>query len=394
MDRRDQGWGWHEPLKIVCVASTLDLRYRLGCTPSWWQWLKAFHEEGHEVIAAPYLGDPIESPWWRTVANPCAWESKAFNRLSKAKSTRINGRAGLSKAGVSWLAASYVRPRWLAHLRAVLRAEQDVDLVLMLNIPVNQVQGIPEAIRSEFGVRVVYYDGDMPAILPEQAFERGFKFSYYDGADLSEYDAFYSNSFGASKRLRELGAKDPKTLHYAADPDLFVVGRAPKTVDVAFYGHGSDLREDWMRRMIAEPSQQSPWSFAVGGRGHSVPLGRAKTVGHVPFSAFGRFVGKARINLSITRNSHTRVPGSSTARPFELAAFGACMVSNPYPGLEEWFVLGRETVVLREDDDAVGVYRNLLEDSAAASRIGDQARAAVLQRHTWRHRVQQLIGGV
>ncbi|GAG91460.1 unnamed protein product, partial [marine sediment metagenome] len=66
-------------MKILVIASTLDLKYRLGCTPSWWQLLKALHETGNEVIVIPYLGRPVKSLWWRTYKNPCAGESIIFN---------------------------------------------------------------------------------------------------------------------------------------------------------------------------------------------------------------------------------------------------------------------------------------------------------------------------
>ena len=59
-------------MKILVLASALDLKYGLGCTPSWWQLLKGFQETGNEVIAIPYLGDPVESLWWRTYRNPCS----------------------------------------------------------------------------------------------------------------------------------------------------------------------------------------------------------------------------------------------------------------------------------------------------------------------------------
>ena len=72
-------------MKILALASTLDLKYGLGCTPSWWQLLKGFQETGNEVIAIPYLGDPVRSLWWRTYDNPCSWQSRLFNAVSGAQ---------------------------------------------------------------------------------------------------------------------------------------------------------------------------------------------------------------------------------------------------------------------------------------------------------------------
>src|SRR6266567_5422898 len=83
-------------MKILALVSTLDLKYGLGCTPSWLQLLKGFQETGNEVIAIPYLGDPVQSLWWRTYENPCSWQSRLFNVVSKWEAYRVNGKTGVS----------------------------------------------------------------------------------------------------------------------------------------------------------------------------------------------------------------------------------------------------------------------------------------------------------
>src|ERR1041385_6303160 len=59
------------PTKILAVASAVDLDFRYGCTPAWWQLWKGLYEAGCDVIVTPYRGRPVESPWWRTAPNPC-----------------------------------------------------------------------------------------------------------------------------------------------------------------------------------------------------------------------------------------------------------------------------------------------------------------------------------
>ena len=56
--------------KLLCIASAVDLDFRYGCTPAWWQLWKGLHEEGAELVVAPYRGRPIETPWWRAAAEP------------------------------------------------------------------------------------------------------------------------------------------------------------------------------------------------------------------------------------------------------------------------------------------------------------------------------------
>src|SRR5215471_20899415 len=61
-------------MKLLVIASSLDLQAPLSSTPSWWQLLKALAEQGADLVVAPYQGPPIESPWWTAAANPAQRE--------------------------------------------------------------------------------------------------------------------------------------------------------------------------------------------------------------------------------------------------------------------------------------------------------------------------------
>ena len=101
--------------------------------------------------------------------------------------------------------------------------------------------------------------------------------------------------------------------------------------------------------MVGEPSRAAPeLEFALGGRDFQGDTGRAWLVGDVPFNAFAHAISASRINLNITRRSHASVFASSSCRPFELAAAGAAIVSNPYEGIERWFEPGQELLVVYE----------------------------------------------
>jgi spore maturation protein CgeB len=97
------------------------------------------------------------------------------------------------------------------------------------------------------------------------------------------------------------------------------------------------------------------------------------------------------VNLNITRRSHATVYASSTCRPFELAATGAAIVSNPHEGIERWFDVGSELRVVSSPDEAVAAYRELLDDPAAAEAMGNRARERVLDEHTYAHRARQIL---
>lgn len=381
-------------MKILVICSTLDLRYRLGCTPSWWQLLKAFYETGNEVIAIPFLGEPIESLWWRTYPNPCSHESKLFNYFLEFKKRRGISQNETKKQStlISNSLNAYIKGKWEKHLLSILEKEKDVDFVLFMNVPLNFIRGIPTEIQNNFGIPVAFYDGDMPTILPKYAIDRGFKFNYYLDADLSEFNAFFSNSKGVIPELEKMGAKNVHPLYYAADPELFKPIDIEKEIDVSFFGYGDSFREEWMTNMIAKPSLASnSIQFFVAGGGFSINLDNANFIGDLSFCEYRKFCCSSKVCLNITRWSHTSVYASSTARPFELAAFGACIVSQPYNGIEEWFEPGKELIIVDEETNLIDLYQELVDSEEKCEEMGINAREKVLKDHTYRKRVDQLL---
>lgn len=379
-------------MKLLCLCSALDLRFRYGCTPAWWQFFKGLYELGHDVIAVPYQGAAVESPWWRVHPNPCEFEGKAYGLLKQAlgagPSSTSSGVGGKLSRG---LIESWIRPRWEAHLARILEQETSVRAVLVFSIPLNHLTGLPRRIRARFDVPFFYFDGDMPASLPRfGGFASGFRI--YDDADLAEYDAFLCNSEGGARELESMGAQRVETVHWGVDPDLYAPLDIAPDRDVFFYGFGAEYREEWLESMLAEPSRRlAGRSFALGGRGFPTDMGRVGQVGDVPFSTFRSECLRSRINLNITRQAHASVHASSSMRPFELAAMGCCIVSNPCAGLDTWFAPGEELHVVGSADEATDLYSRLLDDDAARRAAGDAARRRVLECHTHRHRAAQII---
>jgi glycosyltransferase involved in cell wall biosynthesis len=385
--------------KILAVASAVDLDFRYGCTPAWWQLWKGLHEAGCDLIVTPYRGRPVESPWWRTAPNPCYHEGEAFARardlVARLKGDRYLRRAernpGDTDRFVRQAIWRWVTPRWRTHLVEILERERDVDAVVVFTVPMSHLRGIPTVIRERFGVPVVFYDGDVPMSFPENGgMDTGF--NYYFGADPSEYDLVVSNSEGGLDRLRELGARRAEAVFWAADPELFRPHEVDKETDVFFYGYGDKFRQEWTAAMIGEPSRRLDADFSLGGRDFRGDVGRARLAGDVPFNVFSRAISAARINLNVTRSTHATVYASSTSRPFELAMSGATIVSNPHEGIERWFEPGRELLVVENADQATDAYAQLLDDPAQAEEMGRSARERALDEHTYLHRARRLIG--
>ncbi len=387
--------------KILAVASAVDLDFRYGCTPAWWQLWKGMYEAGADLIVTPYRGRPVESPWWRTEVNPTYREAESF-AFARDTVARLKGDRYLRRVEESpddtvadrvvretiW---RWVTPRWQRHLERILERERDVDAVVVFTVPMAHFRGIAPSLREKFDVPVVFYDGDVPMSLPEfGGMDTGF--NYYHGADPGEYDLVVSNSEGGLDRLRELGARRAEAVFWGADPEFFLPLPVEKELDVFFYGYGDKFRREWMQALVGEPSRALPdVDFALGGRDFQGDIGTARILGDVGFNTFSRAISAARVNLNITRRSHATVYASSTCRPFELASTGAAIVSSPHEGIERWFEPGKEMLLVNHADEAIAAYRELLDDPGRAEELGRAARERVLDEHTYVHRARQLL---
>ena len=379
-------------MKILCLCSALDLKFRYGCTPAWWQFFKGMYELGHEVIAVPYQGSAIESPWWRVYPNPCQAEGTAYAAAKKFLGGKVApGEPGFGSEVSKKLIEHWIRPRWDEHLTTIFRQEKDIAAVVVFTIPVNHITGLPARIRERFGVPVYYYDGDVPASLPRfGGFASGFKI--YDGGDLSEYDGVLCNSRGGAEDLAALGAHHVETVYWGVDPDLYAPVDVEQDWDVFFYGYGAEYREKWIEAMLTNACRElRDNSFHIGGQGFTVSLGDVKREGDIPFSIFRNACCRSKINLNITRDAHATVNASSSMRPFELAATGSCIVSNPVEGMDAWFTPGEELIIVNSEAEAIDAYKTLLADPERRKAMGEAARARVLAEHTHRHRAQQII---
>jgi hypothetical protein len=386
-------------MKLLIICSSLDLRQPYSCTPSWWQLLKGLAEAGSDISAVAYAGDSIESLWWKAYDNPCRLEENLFiaaraaiRRLPSKKAGRpANSSEGLGAWATRLAARCWVMPRWRAHLDGINRKGGPFDAVLVLTAPLNHLTGLPTYLRERFSLPTFYYDGDLPASLPRfQGFQSGFRI--YQGADLSEYAGFVANSRGGAEELRAMGARNVQVLHYAADPTIFAPQAVAQDIDVFFYGHGAEYREEWISDMLAIPSERlSDLSFAVRGLGFRMPLGRVRSLPYLSVAKLREYCSRSRLNLVITRQAHASVYASSNARAFELAAMGATMVANPVLGVEEWFEPGKEIIVVNSLEEAEERYRWLISHERERRAIGKRAHRRFLAEHTYAHRARQLV---
>jgi spore maturation protein CgeB len=153
-------------------------------------------------------------------------------------------------------------------------------------------------------------------------------------------------------------------------------------------------RQPALERLLVEPARRDPPSrFVVAGPNFppeiSWPANVAR-IDHLPPSEHRTFYNSQRYTLNVTRADMVAVGYSPSVRLFEAAACGTVIISDPWAGLETIFRLGEELLVAHSAADVLAYLHDLDEEQRCV--IGQQAREAVMRRHTAAHRAVELEG--
>jgi spore maturation protein CgeB len=95
----------------------------------------------------------------------------------------------------------------------------------------------------------------------------------------------------------------------------------------------------------------------------------------------------SRITLNVTRREMVLAGYSPSVRLFEAAACGAAMISDNWPGLNTFFVPGKEILLPTNSSDVERYITGY--DEAELKKIGRAARERVLTSHTSEVRARQ-----
>jgi spore maturation protein CgeB len=239
--------------------------------------------------------------------------------------------------------------------------------------------------------RVAFWDVDAPATLsrveenPTDAFralipEYDFIFTYGGGAPVvSHY-----HGLGAANCHPIYNALDPET-HHPVPPDPALA------CDLLFVGHRLPDRERRVEEFFFRAAELAPdFQFALGGEGWGgkrLPA-NVRWIGHVSTRDHNRVNCSARMVLNINRDSMAGVGFSPPTRVFEAAGAGACLITDRWAGIEQFFVPEKEILIAGSAEEIVSSLRNT--SAARAKEIGQNMRARALRDHTYALRAKEV----
>ncbi len=238
---------------------------------------------------------------------------------------------------------------------------------------------------------VAFYDIDTPVTLAKLG--RG-DHEYLTPDLLRRYPLYLSFSGGPilQKLERELGSPRARALHCAVDPTLYFPEPRDIRWDIGYLGTYSADRQPGLEMLLLEPARRRPSGrFVVAGPQYPASIqwpGNVGRVEHLPPTDHREFYNSQRFTLNLTRADMMAAGHSPSVRLFEAAACGTPIITDAWPGLENYFAPGREILVARSVADVERCLREL--SPARAAEIGLAGRARVLREHTAAHRAAQL----
>jgi len=237
--------------------------------------------------------------------------------------------------------------------------------------------------------RVAFWDVDAPATLarvehnPSDAFREL----------IPKYDFIFTYGGGdpVATHYMDLGAKNCFPIYNGLDPDTHhpVAPEQKFKCDLAFVGNRLPDREARVEEFFLAAAERAPeLQFLLGGEGwvsKNLP-NNVRWIGHVRTEHHNVINCSARLVLNINRDSMAQTGFSPPTRVFEAAGAAACLITDAWAGVEQFFQPGREILVAAGADDIVRyLHQTTLSE---ARRIGSAMHSRALRDHIYESRAK------
>ena len=209
----------------------------------------------------------------------------------------------------------------------------------------------------------------------------------------AEHAAAYDRVFAASSDVAgALGAALGKTvdlLPLAADPSVYrpTPGEGQYRANVVFSGRATGRREVLLAELVE-------FGLAIWGPGWRRTRLRDYCRGEVPSTIdFVRAYGgpTVAINIHHTTPDAVQPEAHCNQRVFELASMSVPQVVDERRDMERWFTPGQDLLTFRTAGELKAIVEELVHDSLRREAMAASARAELMARHTYMHRMSDLL---
>lgn len=203
------------------------------------------------------------------------------------------------------------------------------------------------------------------------------------------------------KYLRNRWVNRAWTWHEAADVRVFhPLPEIPRTLDLVWIGNwGDDERTAELQEFLVEPVRELQLNAEVFGVRYPADAIRAlertgiRYRGWLPNYKVPEVFARSRVTLHIPRRPYVReLPGIPTIRPFEALACGIPLICSPWHDTEYLFTPGQDFLIAHDGEEMKRLIHKVLSERSFAEELAINGLAAIRQRHTCAHRVDELMG--
>jgi spore maturation protein CgeB len=145
------------------------------------------------------------------------------------------------------------------------------------------------------------------------------------------------------------------------------------------------------RLMLSAASDWKEARMVVAGAQYPAALSwppNVQRITHLPPGKHKKFYNSQRFTLNLTRDEMRRVGYSPSVRLFEAAACGTPIISDSWPGLDNFLKPDQEILITESGKKTLEYIRDFPEPQRIA--LGANARQRILRQHTAVHRAIEL----
>jgi spore maturation protein CgeB len=282
---------------------------------------------------------------------------------------------------------------WAEVEPSAIRHIAEADVAVVTSYCPHGIQATDLLAAGAHGLRV-FYDLDTPVTLARLS--RGEPLTYIGPRGLADFDLVLSYTGGAAlEALRSrLGARRVVPLYGHVDIDTHrpVKPEARFASDLSYIGTYSADRQAKLKSLFIDSANHRPGQrFLIAGSLYPTDFPWAPNIfflRHLAPYQHPAFYSSSRLTLNVTREAMAATGWCPSGRLFEAAACGTAILSDYWPGLEDFFAPGRDILVA--DDTARAVEALDLSD-AELQNLGRNARERVHAEHTSERRVDHLL---
>ncbi len=325
-----------------------------------------------------------------------------YRSLCKALAARGH-RITFVEKDVEWYRSNRDLPRppyahvrlyedWAAEASQLLELSRDADAIVIGSYFPDAIAATEALLAADFGP-ILFYDIDTPITLA--ALRAHGRTDYLEARLIPHYATYLS--FTGGPALREIEARfgSPRALAFycSVDPDLYrpTPHKPAFRCALSYLGTYAPDRQPKLMTLLNATAALSPHErFIVAGPQYpsGVPWSdNVERIIHLSPPEHPAFYSSSRFTLNLTRDDMVAAGYSPSVRLFEASACGAAILSDPWPGLEDFLTPGTEILLPRSSEEVAFILQNCSEAERQA--VGQRARARILAEHTADHRAEQ-----